>query len=201
LSIPGLVGTTLETIPATIPYLTVNAERERFWREELKSVEGFRVGIPWQGSKQHKGDRQGSVPLTQFAPLAAIPGVKLCSLQKGNGSEQVAEGWASGIVAVDLGARTQTDFADVAALMKTLDLVVTVDTAVAHAAGALGVPIWIVTSFAADWRWLRGREDSPWYPTLRLFRQASPGDLQTVFTRVAEALRMHREREGPTRHG
>jgi hypothetical protein len=199
LSIPGLVGTTLETIPAPIPYLTVDPERVRFWRDELKALDGVRVGIVWQGSKQHKGDRQRSVPLSHFAPLAAVPGVKLCSLQKGDGSEQIAEGLAAGILSVDLGARTSAEFADVAALLTVLDLVVTVDTAVAHAAGALGVPIWVGVSFAADWRWLRGREDSPWYPTMRLFRQSTPGDWPPVFARLADALRLQVERRKPPR--
>jgi hypothetical protein len=104
----------------SIPYLTVDAERERFWREELKTQDGFRVGIVWQGSNQHRGDRQRSVPLTRFSLLTAIPGMKLWGLQKGDGTEQVAKGLATRIVAVDLGARTQTDFADVAAWMEDI---------------------------------------------------------------------------------
>jgi hypothetical protein len=129
------------------------------------------------------------VPLTQFAPLAAVPGVRLISLQKGAGSEQLAA--LGGLFpVVDLGDRLDAGgpFLDTAALMKGLDLVVTCDTAVAHLAGALGVPVWVALALAPDWRWLLGRQDSPWYPTMRLFRQARRGEWGDVFARIAAAL-------------
>jgi Flp pilus assembly protein TadD len=188
LSIPGLLHTTLETIPAAIPYVKADPERVRYWQQELASVPGLRVGISWQGSKQHRGDRVRSVPLTRFASLAKTGSVRLLSLQKGLGTEQLAEAAAAGWEVLDYGSRTEASFADTAALMLNLDLIVTVDSAVAHVAGALGLPVWVATPYAADWRWLRHREDTPWYPTLRLFRQPVPGDWDIVFQRLSGAL-------------
>jgi len=129
-----------------------------------------------------------SVPFIRFAPLAKIPCVTLCSLQKGPGSEQLLDESAKGITVHDFGSLTSASFADTAALMQSLDLVVTVDTAIGHIAGALGVPAWVMLPAASDWRWLNVREDSPWYPTMRLFRQPKPGDWDTVFARVVAAL-------------
>jgi hypothetical protein len=157
-----------------------------YWRDELAGVPGLRVGIVWQGSTAHKGDKLRSVPLARFAPLAAIPGVSLCSLQKGTGTEQLTE--AAGLGVVDLGSKIKPEMADAAALLTALDLVVAVDTAIVHLAGALGVPVWVAVPFAADWRWLRDREDTPWYPSMRLFRQPGPGAWDPVFGRLAVAL-------------
>jgi hypothetical protein len=188
LSLPGLLGTNLETVPGAVPYLRADPERVAHWRRELAGVTG-RVGIAWQGSKQHRGDRHRSVPLSRFAELAAVPGVSLCSVQKDPGREQLREGPGADLPVQDLGGLTRDDFADTAAVLMNLDLVVTVDTALAHLAGALGVPVWVALPSAADWRWLRGREDTPWYPTMRLFRQAARGEWEPVFTRLAQALR------------
>jgi hypothetical protein len=127
------------------------------------------------------------VPLARFAPLAAVEGVRLVSLQQGHGHEQLAAP-AGRVAVVDVGPRL-ADFAETAAVLANLDLVVTVDTAVAHLAGALGVPVWVALPFAWDWRWLLGRDDSPWYPTLRLFRQQTAGGWEDVFERMAAALR------------
>jgi hypothetical protein len=183
LSLPRLLGTTLATIPADVPYLKTEPELVKRWRRELAPVEGFKVGIVWQGSPQHKRDRFRSVPLTQFAPLAAVEGVRLVSLQKGPGSEQIAM-LPEGFVAFDAGGKID-DWAETAAVAKNLDLVVTIDTALAHLAGALGVPVWVALPYAPDWRWLLGREDSPWYPTMRLFRQTEPRAWGPVFERMA----------------
>jgi hypothetical protein len=128
------------------------------------------------------------VKLAQLRPLAEVSGVRLVSLQKGAGSEQLAEHGATWGIA-DLGGQVSADFRDTAAVLANLDLVVTVDTAVAHLAGALAVPVWILLPLAADWRWLREREDSVWYPSARLFRQRRWGDWDGVLERVAEALR------------
>ncbi|HXG11259.1 MAG TPA: tetratricopeptide repeat protein [Gemmataceae bacterium] len=190
LSLPAILRTTLDTIPADIPYLFADPDLQERWRQRLDSVSGCKVGIVWQGNPKHKGDRWRSVPLERFAPLAAVPGVRLISLQKGYGAEQLAalggrfevidpEQW------VDGGSWT---FADTAAVVANLDLVVSVDTAVAHLAGAMGMPVWVALPFAPDWRWLLNREDSPWYPTMRLFRQTRPGDWDGVFRRLTEAL-------------
>jgi tetratricopeptide (TPR) repeat protein len=187
LSLPHLLGTTLATIPAGVPYLRADEALVTRWRRELAAVDGFKVGVVWRGSPQHKRDRFRSVPLTQFGPLAAVGGVGLVGLQKGLGSEQIAM-LPPGFVAFDAGARID-DWADTAAVVKSLDVVVTVDTAVAHLAGGLGVPVWVALPYAPDWRWLLGREDSPWYPTMRLFRQTAPGAWGPVFERIASALR------------
>ena len=148
---------------------------------------GYKVGIAWQGNPDHALDRRRSLPLQSFAPLAELPGVRLVSLQKGSGSEQLTEqGERLGVL--DLTDRL-VDFADTAALMSNLDLVITVDTAVAHLAGALHIPAWLVLPRIPDWRWLLERDDSPWYPSMRLFRQSTWGDWAGVIERVTEALR------------
>jgi hypothetical protein len=191
MSLPRLLGvTTLDAIPARVPYLAADAALVERWRQELRSISGLRVGIGWQGNPRFPGDRLRSVPLKAFAPLARLDGVRLISLQKGPGAAQLHEA-AGGPLAIDVGDRLDEDsgpFMDTAAILKNLDLFVTSDSAVAHLAGALGVRTWVVLSFAADWRWLRSRDDTPWYPGMRLFRQATLGDWDPVFVRVAEAL-------------
>ena len=189
MSLPFLLGTTRSTVPATVPYLSADPQRVEVWRQRLAEVGGFRVGIVWQGNPFHKWDRHRSVPLWRFAPLADLPGVTLVSLQKGPGTEQL-EGFSRFRVVVPETAPMGTPgaFADTAALIANLDLVVTVDTAVAHLAGALGAPVWVALAALSDWRWLRDRDDSPWYPTLRLFRQPQLGDWGSVFERMAKML-------------
>jgi tetratricopeptide (TPR) repeat protein len=186
LSLPRIFQTTLATVPADVPYLSAPAELVGRWRGELGGAGGLRVGIAWQGSPTHKRDRRRSVPLTHFLPLARLEGVRLVSLQKGHGAEQLA-GLADRHGIIDLGARL-TDFADTAAVMRNLDLVITVDTAVAHLAGALGVPVWVALPSPPDWRWLLGRPDSPWYPTMRLFRQRESGHWDDAFADLAREL-------------
>lgn len=183
LSLPGILGTTLECIPNVVPYLHIEPSRACMWRLELES-EGFKVGIAWQGSHLHTGDRWRSLPLSAFAPLSEVSGVRLFSLQKGPGIEQLA---GANFPVIDLGSRLE-NFADTAAVIQCLDLVIAVDTAVVHCAGGLGKPAWVLLPFAADWRWLTDREDSPWYPSIRLFRQQQPGQWAPVFDRVAQEL-------------
>jgi len=185
LSLPGLLGTTLAAVPADVPYLAADPALVAHWRQELSRVPGIKVGIVWQGNPMLQLDRLRSVPLTAFAPLAALEGVHLVSLQVGPGCEQVAA-LGERCSVVDMASRFDPEsFGDAAAVVQNLDLVITVDTAMAHLAGALGVPVWLVLPFAADWRWLVGREDSPWYPSMRLFRQARPGAWGEVFERLA----------------
>jgi Flp pilus assembly protein TadD len=187
LSLPRILGTTLELIPGNVPYLFADNDRVGQWRRELSNLNGFRVGIAWQGRLTHRSDRDRSIALRHFAPLACVPGVRLISLQKGAGLEQLRD--VAGLFPVtDLGSRL-TDFADTAAVMKCLDLVTTCDTSVAHLAGAMGVPAWVALTFAPEWRWLLEREDSPWYPSMRLFRQSRRGDWEGVFARMAGELR------------
>jgi tetratricopeptide (TPR) repeat protein len=191
LSLPAMLGTTLETVPANVPYLFADPELIARWGDELKSIEGFKIGICWQGSTAHLLDRMRSVPLAEFAPLAKVPGVHFISLQKGEGTEQIVE-VAAQFPVIDFGPRLDEEagaFMDTAAVMKNLDLVITVDTALCHLAGALGVPVWLALSFNPDWRWMQGRDDSPWYPTMRLFRQSKPGNYSEVFEKMAEKLK------------
>jgi hypothetical protein len=191
LSMPFLFGTTVATVPTPIPYIRVDAERVAYWRQALSHVGGYKVVIAWQGSPKYAGDRQRSIPLKFFAPLARIAGVQLISVQKGVGTEQLGPA-ARDLVPLDLGRQIDEGgdaFVDSAAVMQLADLVITSDTALAHLAGAMGVPVWLVLHFAGDWRWLRGRDDSPWYPTMRLFRQPTTGDWQGVFQAIADALR------------
>ncbi len=189
LSLPAVFGTTLATLPANVPYLFADPERVARWRSELSAEPGFKVGLVWQGNPKFTGDRKRSPALAHFAPLARVPGLRLYGLQKGHGREQIGP-LAEVLPLTDLAGRfDDNSFADAAAAMTCLDLVVTSDTAPAHLAGGLGVPAWVVLHASSDWRWLRGRDDCPWYPTMRLFRQERPGDWDGVFARVAEALR------------
>jgi tetratricopeptide (TPR) repeat protein len=190
LSLPGLFGTTLATVPGNVPYLFADAKQVEQWQQELQGFTGFKIGIAWQGNVKHERGRavgQRSIPLAEFVPLGRRPSVSLFSLQRGAGTEQLPQ-VASLFPVTDLGSWIDEGcgaFMATAAVMKCLDLVITCDTAIAHLAGALGVPVWVALPFAAEWRWLREREDSPWYPTMRLFRQTEPGNWKPVFERIA----------------
>jgi len=186
MSLPRIFGTALDTIPSDVPYLAADPALATQWRDELARFDGFKIGIAWQGNPDHKKDRHRSFRLARFELLAGVPGIKLFSLQKGLGTEQLEE--LSGRFPVtDLGGRLD-DFMDTAALVQNLDLVITPDTSLAHLAGALGVPVWVPIPFAPDWRWLLDREDTPWYPSMRLFRQRRWGDWDDVFSRMAQEL-------------
>lgn len=185
MSLPHLLGTTLETIPATVPYLWVPATETQRWKHELRTADHFNVGIAWQGNPQNPNDRFRSIPLDCFTPLAGISGIRLFSLQVGPGREQLA---VTPLAATTDLADRIADFRDTAAIATALDLIVTCDSAVAHLAGALGVDAWVALPVSADFRWLQNRSDSPWYPTMRLFRQRALGDWSSVFTEIAAAL-------------
>jgi tetratricopeptide (TPR) repeat protein len=186
LSLPRIFETTLETVPAEIPYLAADRVSVNQWSIELKPVNGFKIGVAWQGSREHKKDRQRSFRLAELEPLARVPDVRLFSLQKGFGAEQLRDG-SCGFPIVDLGSGLG-DLRDTAAAITALDLVITTDTSLAHLAGALGATVWVALPVAADWRWLIGRDDSPWYSTMRLFRQARWGDWTELFKRMAGQL-------------
>lgn len=187
LNIPGVMGTSLDNIPNQVPYLRAAPMAVEYWARRICSLNGLvRVGIAWAGNPDHVNDRNRSMRLTQLAPLASVNGVSWISLQKGAGAEQLhVEPKVMDLVdwTDDLG-----DFADTAALIENLDLVIAVDTSVVHLAGALNKPVWVMVPFAPDWRWLLDRSDSPWYPSMRLFRQGTRGDWGGVVNQVAHEL-------------
>ena len=189
MSLPGVFQTAPETIPASVPYLGAEEGRRAFWRERLGDG-GFKVGVVWQGNPAASPDRRRSAPLAAFAPLAALPGVRLISLQKGHGLDQLDRlpaGMAVETLGEDLDAGPDA-FVDTAAIMMELDLVVTVCTSTAHLAGALGRPVWIALHTVPHWVWTLTGETTPWYPSARLFRQTERGDWDGVFRRMGGAL-------------
>jgi tetratricopeptide (TPR) repeat protein len=191
MSLPGVLGITPTSVPAEVPYLHADPPLVLSWRQKLQALGGFRIGIAWQGNPANRFDQQRSIPLAQFAPLAQLEGVRLVSLQKGPGMDQL-HALADRFPVVDLGNcldEAAGAFMDTAAIMKNLDLVISSDTAIAHLAGALAVPVWVALPLIPDWRWLLERQDSPWYPTLRLFRQTQSGRWDDVFARMAEELK------------
>lgn len=185
LSLPGVLGTTLETIPADVPYLRVpQGSGTQAVAEIARHTDVLRVGLVWSGGVHTKNPRR-NMTLVQFRDLLGVAGVKFFSLQKGEETAQLAG--VDPELIIDL-APHLGDFADTAAAIQALDLVISVDTAVAHVAGALARPVWTLLPFAPDWRWLLNRYDSPWYPTMRLFRQPAPGDWSSIVARVATEL-------------
>jgi Flp pilus assembly protein TadD/ADP-heptose:LPS heptosyltransferase len=189
MSIPGILKTSVDTIPANVPYLFPKAALIELWLKRLAHLTGFKIGISWQGNPRYLQDHFRSIPLLRFAQLARIPGVRLIGLQKGVGAEQLAEVRAMmPITDLSNDLDRETPFLDTAAVMKSLDLVITVDAVTAHLAGALGVPTWVALSHTPSWRWLLNRADSPWYPTMRLFRQAEPGNWEDVLEEMSKAL-------------
>jgi tetratricopeptide (TPR) repeat protein len=197
LSVPALVETTPERVPGEVPYLEIEEERIERWRLWLGAGGTFRVGIVWQGNPFFPWDRWRSAPLWHFRALAEVDGVELISLQRTHGLEQLQSLGNRFEVRVPGEELDQNGpFLDTAALLECLDLVVCVDTAVGHLAGALGTPVWLALSGLPDWRWLREREETPWYPSMRLFRQKTIGDWSELFARMASELRQVVESRG-----
>jgi tetratricopeptide (TPR) repeat protein len=193
LSLPRVFGTDLSSIPAEIPYLHADPVRSERWSQRLAAAGGVTIGLAWAGNTAHPNDRYRSLSLPALARLGEVAGVRWVSLQKGEAARE-AEAAPTGLELVNLGPELE-DFCDTAAVISQLDLVICVDTAVAHLAGALGKPVWVLLPRPADWRWLEGREDSPWYPTMRLFRQSRRGEWGEVIERVKVALQ-ERLRDG-----
>jgi Flp pilus assembly protein TadD len=188
LSIPYYCKTRMDSIPAAIPYLQASPDQIAKWGSMLPA-DGIRVGLVWKGNPQFENDADRSLPgLNWLVPLGAVADVRFISLQKGEGEAEAAQPPA-GLPLMHLGSMIE-DFADTAAIVANLDLVICVDTAIAHLAGALGKPCWVLLPYyKTDWRWLTGRTDSPWYPgVMRLFRQAAMGDWTTVIAEVGIAL-------------
>jgi Flp pilus assembly protein TadD len=192
MSLPFALGLTLDGLPASCPYLVADADAAAAWRGRLAGLPGLKVGLVWAGdprpdqAEANRVDRRRSLKLDQLAPLADIAGVSFVSLQKGKPAEQARAG-LPGVTLHDWTDELRS-FDDTAALTQNLDLVVSADTAVAHLAGALGRPVWLLNRFDSCWRWLDGRDDSPWYPSLRQFRQTAPGDWAGVIARMRSAL-------------
>ena len=185
MSLPAMLGTTSENVPNAVPYIRAEETLVSHWRDVLGGAQRLSVGLVWRGNPDHKQDRQRSISAEAIAPLASAEGVRFVSLQRFAAPMQKA--LPPGMKLLDP-TDDLRDFADTAALIANLDLVITVDTAVAHLAGAMGKPVWTLLAFAPDWRWMLDREDSPWYPTMRLFRQTKPGDWAEVIERVRTAL-------------
>jgi Flp pilus assembly protein TadD len=185
LSLPRALAGRIDKIPATIPYLSAPQSKLDLWRDRLGPRRGLRVGIAWAGNRQHKNDRNRSLTLSQLTPIAKL-GLPLYCLQREMPLNDLHE--FAAFANVEYFGENLSDFTDTAALIAQLDLVITVDTAVAHLAGAMGKPAWLLLSHAPDWRWMQDREDSPWYPTIRLFRQPRPGDWEAALDRVGREL-------------
>ena len=185
-SLPLVMGTRMNSIPADVPYLFADPTKAQHWQQRLAQTgAGKKVGLVWSGSAQNVGGRHRSLPLASLAPLAQVPGITFFSLQKG--PDLFPSPKPPQMQLVDWSSELR-DFSDTAALIAGLDLVITIDTAVAHLAGAMCKPTWTLLSVGSDWRWFIDREDSPWYPTMRLFRQPVLGDWQTPVNRVAQEL-------------
>jgi tetratricopeptide (TPR) repeat protein len=177
MSLPRVFGTTLETIPTAAGYLRADQARVAAWRATLP--EGRSVGLAWGGNPAHSNDRRRSLPASELDRILAVPGINFVNLQVGSRAGEIG--------LPDLTSRL-IDYADTAALIAALDLVIAVDTSVVHVAGALGRAAWVMLPFAPDWRWMLGRDDTPWYASLRLFRQPAPGEWDAVTTAVAASL-------------
>lgn len=184
LSVPGILKHGLSDFNGD-PYMTPPAAAVEKWNEKLSRVPGFKVGIAWQGNPKHSGDRWRSVKLERFAGLAAVPGVTLVSVQKGHGREQIE---TATFPLFDFGDEL-TDLDDTAGLLTNLDLLISIDSAVVHLAGAIGTRVWTAISFNNDWRWLRDRTDTPWYRSMTLFRQPKMDDWDSVFAEFERELR------------
>jgi len=192
MSLPHRFGTVLETVPANIPYLRVDPAIQTKWSLKFAGAAGIKIGLVWAGGS-HKENRRGnlmdqqrSVGLERMKPWLDLQGTRFYSLQKDEPAEQIA---ALGLVDRIIDFMDEvTDFADTAAIVQNLDLVITVDTSVAHLAGGLGKPVWILSRFNADWRWLQNRPTNPWYPTARIFGQPTLGDWDSVMTEVGREL-------------
>jgi Tfp pilus assembly protein PilF len=194
MSLPYLFSTNLETIPATNPYLYADHDRIKTWGERL-SKDKFKIGICWQGSKE-KVDFGRSFPLSLFEVISKIPNVELVSLHKGKGEDQIPDiDFDVTILGADFDAG-QDAFIDTAAVMMNCDLVITSDTAVAHLAGALGCKTWVALQHVPDWRWMLDRADSPWYPTMTLYRQKNRGDWAFVFEAIKRDFRLLIDQKG-----
>ncbi len=188
LSLPGILKTRPETVPARVPYLRIPPDRVERARERLGAGDRFRIGLAWAGNPKHQRDRARSIPLAALAQLAPVPDTAFFGLQRGPGAEQL-KGLPAGFEVIDL-EQESGDIVDTAAAIQNLDLVISIDSLIGHLAGALGKAVWILLETAPDWRWQLGTDHSAWYPTARLFRQSRRGDWGEVVERVADQLHL-----------
>ena len=189
ISLPHRFNTKLTTIPREIPYLKAESELKSRWKTQIGS-HGFKIGIAWAGNPTHSHDQERSIPLEAFIPLSRLPGIRLISLQKNFGLDQLAR-LPKNVNIERLGDDLDNGpdaFIDTAAVMSNLDLIITSDTSIAHLAGGLGCPTWVALKYVPDWRWMLDREDSPWYPTMRLFRQTVRNDWPKTFSKIEKEL-------------
>ncbi len=186
LSLPYYFRTNMDNIPAKIPYITAPDYKKKEWFEKLKSSNVLKIGLVWGGNPDHGKDDKRSIPLNAFYNLSAMDGIKLFSLQKGKPLDQIKD---SDLQIENLSEKGQNNFVDTTAVIQNLDLVISVDTSVAHLAGAMGKHVWTLLPYYSDWRWLLERTDSPWYPTMRLYRQKSHGNWENVISQVAADLK------------
>jgi len=183
LSLPGVFGTRMETIPSKTPYIYPDSQKIRIWEQRLADKKGFRIGLVWAGKAS---DRRRSCPLIEMAPLLQVAGVVFLGLQRGEASEEVTR-LPDSMAFENIGELFE-DFSDTAAAIEHLDLVISIDTSVAHLAGAMNKPVWVPLIKSPDWRWFMDRDDSPWYPTMRLFRQTRAGQWDRPVRQLKEAL-------------
>lgn len=192
LNLPAIFDTKIDNIPARIPYLSAEASKIVYWHDKIKT-DAFKIGIAWSGNPEHANDHNRSCALKYFTRLAKIKDIKLFSLQKGPGTEQI-NNWPENLELINLGQKFE-DFTDTAAAIENMDLTISVDTSVAHLAGAMGKATWLLIPYESDWRWMLEREDSPWYPTIRLFRQKQHGNWDDVFQSATEQLKILIEKQ------
>lgn len=186
MSLPGLFKTQIETIPANGPYLKADPELVRIWKHRISRHQTFKVGLVWAGSPDHVNDNNRSIPLQLFTKLGQIEGVSYYSIQKEKHGKWT-DAQSMNLFETDFGPRI-SDFADTAAIIENMDLLICVDTSVVHLGGAMGKPVWVLVPFAPDFRWMLDRKDSPWYPGMRLFRQSAVDDWPTVIDEVHNTL-------------
>ncbi len=193
MSLPRMFGIQLDTIPGPVPYLSSPPGLPEIWGRRIRCPDKLKIGLVWAGSPLHKNDHNRSVRLSLFRSLKTVQSCCWISLQKEK-YEQWTDIDPSTVIDIDLGPQL-SDFADTAAVLAHIDLVICVDTAIVHLASAMGKEVWLLLPFSPDWRWLTGRDDSPWYPQLRLFRQTQPNDWTCVFNRLEKQLQVFTEKE------
>lgn len=186
-SLPIVFQTTVNTIPTHIPYISIDQQKISEWRQYFANTSDIKIGICWHGNTIHAAEK--FMPLSYFAQLAQLPHIRLYSIQQHHGIDQLNTLEKPNLITTFKAPFDQVPFLDTAAVIKNLDLVITVDTSIAHLAGALGTPVWIILPQYADWRWLAKRTDSPWYPNARLFRQTTANDWKSVMQEISSSLR------------